>query len=247
MRYAKVRLSTLILGAAMVLSASGASAQSYGSEVQVLTIGAAAFRSLDSFVENIDSTGYLRYGGEEVHLAPLPLPEGALIEELCLYADDSDPDPSKFVRSHVVAIKQVPDGETPDLKVVGPDVFSENQGYQEICLNSTFTLEGKIDVDDDGAPDPVAYYVHLAVPGSQSSLGAGGVRILWRRQVSPPPSTPTFADVPSSDPGFGYIEALASSGITAGCSQTTYCPDANLTRRQMAVFLAKALGLHWVD
>jgi hypothetical protein len=37
-----------------------------------------------------------------------------------------------------------------------------------------------------------------------------------------------------------------ASGITAGCGGGNYCPDAP-TRRQMAIFLAKALGLHWGD
>ena len=53
--------------------------------------------------------------------------------------------------------------------------------------------------------------------------------------------------MPLSDPAFQYIEALVKSGITAGCGGGNYCPDGTLTRRQMAVFLAKALGLHWVD
>lgn len=46
---------------------------------------------------------------------------------------------------------------------------------------------------------------------------------------------------------FQSVEALAASGITAGCNAAPpmYCPDATLTRRQMAVFLAKGLGLHW--
>jgi hypothetical protein len=40
---------------------------------------------------------------------------------------------------------------------------------------------------------------------------------------------------------------LAASGITAGCSTAPplYCPDDPLTRGQMAVFLSKALGLHF--
>jgi len=48
---------------------------------------------------------------------------------------------------------------------------------------------------------------------------------------------------------YQYIEALAASGITAGCTappNPQYCPDAPLTRGQMAVFLARAFGLHWV-
>jgi len=40
-------------------------------------------------------------------------------------------------------------------------------------------------------------------------------------------------------------EALYAAGITGGCGNFNYCPDAPLTRGQMAVFLAKALGLHW--
>src|SRR4029077_8810177 len=60
------------------------------------------------------------------------------------------------------------------------------------------------------------------------------------------PDTPSFTDVPTTDFGYQYIEALKASGITGGCGNgTTFCPDANLTRRQMAVFLAKALRLHW--
>jgi hypothetical protein len=71
------------------------------------------------------------------------------------------------------------------------------------------------------------------------------VEIWWRRVVSDPPATPTFGDVPSSHNLYPYIEALAKSGITAGCAGGNFCPDNPLTRGQMAVFLAKALGLHW--
>ncbi len=42
------------------------------------------------------------------------------------------------------------------------------------------------------------------------------------------------------------MEALAASGITAGCDATNFCPNEPITRVQMAVYLAKALGLHWV-
>ena len=71
------------------------------------------------------------------------------------------------------------------------------------------------------------------------------VEIHWHRTVGPAPTFPTFNDVPTSDFAFQYIEQLARSGITGGCGAGNYCPDAPLTRRQMAIFLAKALGLHW--
>jgi hypothetical protein len=73
----------------------------------------------------------------------------------------------------------------------------------------------------------------------------GFVELLWRRSVSPSPAAATFNDVPTSHPFFQFVEALAASGITAGCGNDNYCPDAPLTRGQMAVFLSKALGLHW--
>jgi hypothetical protein len=63
--------------------------------------------------------------------------------------------------------------------------------------------------------------------------------------VSPAPATATFNDVPTTDGAFRFIEALAKSGITSGCqtSPPLYCPDKQITRREMAVFLAVALGL----
>src|SRR5262249_57796517 len=63
--------------------------------------------------------------------------------------------------------------------------------------------------------------------------------------VSPAPPVATFNDVPVSHPFFKIVEALKASGITAGCSVSPplYCPDSPLTRGQMAVFLAIALGL----
>jgi hypothetical protein len=39
------------------------------------------------------------------------------------------------------------------------------------------------------------------------------------------------------------INRLAASGITTGCTASTYCPSENVTRGQMAAFLARALDL----
>jgi hypothetical protein len=71
-------------------------------------------------------------------------------------------------------------------------------------------------------------------------------RVFYRLQVSPAPATATFPnDVPTSHPFFRFIEALAASGVTGGCGPGAYCPDAAITRGQMAVFLASALGMHF--
>jgi hypothetical protein len=39
------------------------------------------------------------------------------------------------------------------------------------------------------------------------------------------------------------IDLLFNAGITAGCTPTEYCPNANVTREQMATFLARTAGL----
>ena len=36
-----------------------------------------------------------------------------------------------------------------------------------------------------------------------------------------------------------WIEQLSNEGVTAGCGNGDYCPDASVTRAQMAVFLLK--------
>jgi hypothetical protein len=71
------------------------------------------------------------------------------------------------------------------------------------------------------------------------------VRVFYELQVSPAPVAATFGDVPTSHPFFQFVEALVASGITAGCGGGNYCPDNPVTRGQMAVFISKALGLHF--
>jgi len=88
--------------------------------------------------------------------------------------------------------------------------------------------------------------VLVVVPGAADNTNAfAGATLGYKLQVSPAPGTATFGDVPTSHPFFQYVEALAKSGITGGCGSGNYCPDAPVTRGQMAVFLAKGLGLQF--
>ena len=59
---------------------------------------------------------------------------------------------------------------------------------------------------------------------------------------APPPCAGVFADV-SCPGGFAadWIEQLQTEGVTSGCGGGNYCPDAPVTRAQMAVFLLKTL------
>jgi len=77
------------------------------------------------------------------------------------------------------------------------------------------------------------------------AVKAAGMRVRYHLQVSPAPAVASFTDVPTNYWAFQYIEALKASGITGGVTPTTYEPESPVTRAQMAVFLAKALGLHF--
>jgi S-layer homology domain len=108
----------------------------------------------------------------------------------------------------------------------------------------------RFSADVTPGPETVDNYLYQYLVSAQNATFTtattiGAVRIVYRLQVSPAPAVATFNDVPTSDPAFQFVEALVASGITAGCGGSNYCPDAPLTRRQMAVFLSKALGLHW--
>jgi hypothetical protein len=62
----------------------------------------------------------------------------------------------------------------------------------------------------------------------------------------PTPMQQTFQDVPPSALGYPFIEDFAARGITAGCAAgppRLYCPTANVTREQVAIFMLRALGV----
>lgn len=59
----------------------------------------------------------------------------------------------------------------------------------------------------------------------------------------PRPSGATFSDVPSSSVHAGAINAIADRGITLGCGDGRYCPDAPVSRAEMASFLVRAFRL----
>jgi hypothetical protein len=116
-------------------------------------------------------------------------------------------------------------------------------------------------VPDANGPDVAAYdltshdiqvdntgHRYFLIAGNTTEDGTtaiGQVVIGYHLQGDTPNGSPTFTDVPPSHPFYQYIEALAFSGVTGGCGNGKFCPDAPLTRGQMAVFLAKALGLQW--
>jgi len=90
-----------------------------------------------------------------------------------------------------------------------------------------------------------SYHLQLQVGASGLTTKVRTARVCFERQVTPAPGFATFNDVPVGSFGFQHIEALAASGITSGCGGGSFCPNKTLTRVEMAIFLAKALGLHF--
>ncbi len=195
-----------------------------------LVIGAYEFQGFDSGTTTGRATNtadrYITAGGNLV--ASVNLPKGALVTGLELQGCNSS---TTSVVSYYLG--RIPTGTSGDFFVGGDVPVSSGCGKWRTDFSHV--------VDATNGPYVVIW----------QSFDRGGLqfltamRVFYKLQVSIPPGTPTFGDVPATHLFYQYIEALAASGITAGCGGGNYCPDAPLTRGQMAVFLSKALGLHF--
>jgi hypothetical protein len=125
--------------------------------------------------------------------------------------------------------------------VIGSVTSSGNIGYQ--TLTTTFATPETVRHRSGTIRN--VYYLSMIFPDVAANASLRECAIIWNRQVSPAPTTATFADVPVGHPQRTFVEALAAAGITGGCGAGIYCPDTPVTRGQMAVFLAAALGLHF--
>ena len=248
---ALARIAAIAAGAA-ALSLQTLRAQTYGPSEQVLTIGAVEFTGaltaspglLDGATGYQFAVGPLEFGRPEFvdYRAPLALPEGARITRLCMWVFDGVDD--KNITASLEVAKLATVGETPAQLELSPVESRLAPGYHSYCGDLDQRVTRSYDVDGDSVPDPVAWYLKV-VYSSVRGLGFGAVQVTWRRDVRDAPATPSFSDVSGDHAFYRFIEALAASGITGGCGAGTFCPDAPLKRGQMAVFLAKALGLHW--
>jgi hypothetical protein len=66
------------------------------------------------------------------------------------------------------------------------------------------------------------------------------VRSVWGSTPYTPPANQIFSDVPPGSFGYAEIQELSALGITNGCAVGMFCPNENITREQMAVFIISA-------
>jgi hypothetical protein len=219
----------------------------FGTATSILQVPASAFQpTCSGYGYVVNGGGYLFLTGAipvqcadpAAFWAPVQLPSGTLITSFDLYFLDTNAfsDMSAFLRAYTGCCGS--DGVV-DLATAASS-GSGGEGFATTSLSYT--------VKNDAAGDPNGAMLSavVALPG-EVFWGFKGVAVHYQRQVSPAPGVSTFNDVPTNHPFFQFIEALYAAGITSGCNTAPllYCPDNSLTRGQMAVFLAKALGLQF--
>jgi S-layer homology domain len=172
------------------------------------------------------------------YVADLRLPAGALLTSIQL--DGCDTSPTEAITFTVLRKT----GTAAPVNLLGTSATT-GLVSQPGCTAVTAALPTPETIDNAQN----AYLVDVTINFDPAQVLVASkfaaVRAFYRLQVSPAPGTASFGDVPTSHPFFQFVEALVASGITAGCGGGNYCPDAPLTRGQMAVFLGKALGLHF--
>jgi hypothetical protein len=169
-------------------------------------------------------------------LAPVRVPDGAVLTSIAFDFCDGSTTGQHWLGALAEANRN--DGE---FFPVGNQMHSVSDAVNP-CVTYTQDISALNLVVDS----QTSRFVLLAITqATDASNALAGAVVGYKLRVSPSPGTATFNDVPTSHPFFQYIEALAKSGITGGCGSGNFCPDAPLTRGQMAVFLAKALGLQW--
>jgi len=171
--------------------------------------------------------------------AQLDFPDGASLDQLQFWAYDADP--TYWLTFDVFEARQAPGSGTPTTTLLGSaETFGAIGTYYAATPLNGHTV--------DNLHCTYSVRVAFSQPDQEcvgQALQVQKIQVSWTRQVSPAPATATFNDVATNHPFFRFVEALAKSGITGGCGGGNFCPDQTLRRGQMAVFLAKGLGLAW--
>jgi hypothetical protein len=179
--------------------------------------------------------------------AQIDLPLGAEVEYVYIWVKDDD-----AISNWTAWVTGYEAGTTPYYNDYVSGSTTGATGYQQITLtlDPPVVIHEYEDLNGDFVKNLVATGVTIRAnpsPAASTDMCFFGAAVRWVRTISPDPAFATFLDVPVGAFGHNHVEALVASGITAGCGGGNFCPNQSVTRVQMAVFLAKALGLHWFD
>ncbi|MGE5415013.1 MAG: FG-GAP-like repeat-containing protein [Syntrophomonadaceae bacterium] len=152
-------------------------------------------------------------------------------------------------------------GATTATLTIDPAGFGDAGSYDVLVTDSCTTVASNaatLSVEFADVPTTNIFHadiITIATAGITSGCGGADycpTSLVTRAQMAvfllksehgssyvPPACTGVFADVTCPSPFADWIERLAAEGVTAGCGGGDYCPDASITRAQMAVFLLK--------
>jgi glucose/arabinose dehydrogenase len=154
---------------------------------------------------------------------------------------------SSLALDTTLSITSFGEDESGELYVVGGSTV---QRFVDVTFTDVpptdpfFTwIEALVDAHITGgcAVNPLQYCPDAAV--TRGEVAVFLLRGIHGAGFDPPaPTGTTFADVPATHPFAKWIEQLAREGITGGCSASPpqYCPDASMTRGEMAVLLLRS-------
>ena len=226
----------------------------FGSSTQFTVVHAPEF----NLVNGSDRTG-LQSGTGYIHpledtsywWAQVDLPAGAEVTNICYLVYDNTATAAWNLLTLYKYESSTSDSFPPNWVSLAymSTPIAATPGYTSPCVDlsaNPVVINYWGDLNTDGESNWLSYILLAkSVGATDDSLALWGAVLAWNRTISAAPAGATFADVPTGYWAFQHIEALAASGITAGCGGGNFCPGGLLTRDQMAVFLAKALGLHW--
>jgi hypothetical protein len=181
----------------------------------------------------IGKAGRYLVSADGILSVPVHLPQGALIRALEIEACGT---PDSLITLDLYGMP-APGGMDQLIAELSPEFVEQGCAFFQKPLDIPVVVDNQ---------NNQYFFGFQNTPGDGSTYFSA-VRVYYQLQVSPAPATATFNDVPVGNPYFQFVEALAASGVSAGCGSGNYCPDAPVTRGQMAVFLAKALGLYWAN
>lgn len=221
-------------------------------EIQTTLIPVQAFVPIDDLQQFSAQGGQIGYVGPRLASpitmwAPLSVPVGVAVEEICVHVIDGSAAAQVAVDLYVALTFTGGSIPTPTVLATKSSGIAANPGGAKICLEPAiggFAFPWLVrTVEPEGTGPTLQYFLRAVVdPG----LGLGPAVVKWTRGVSPAPDTATFADVPTNDDYFQQIEAIAASGAMASCDGgPNFCPDAPVSRKQLALVLARALGVYW--
>jgi S-layer homology domain len=115
-------------------------------------------------------------------------------------------------------------------------------GFGGVAVEPTPTAEPTPTVE----PTPSVSVEPTPEPSPTIPLNAitrGELAQLMADTLGLPPATTDFYEDDNGHPYEADINRLAEEGVTLGCTETAFCPDAFATRAELASFVARALTL----